>query len=43
MNRSTMIPVVALLGPSTMAEEWEDLEQEVFLRVFEALPRWKEK
>ncbi len=23
------------------AEEWEDLEQEVFMRVFEALPRWK--
>jgi RNA polymerase sigma-70 factor (ECF subfamily) len=22
-------------------EEWEDLEQEVFMRVFEALPRWK--
>ena len=21
-------------------EEWEDLEQEVFMRVFEALPRW---
>lgn len=24
-------------------EEWEDLEQEVFMRMFEALPRWKEE
>jgi RNA polymerase sigma-70 factor (ECF subfamily) len=25
------------------AEEWDDLEQEVFLRMFRALPRWKLK